>query len=372
MLGLRKEGCLCATVASVAFAALATVGCASAGGTPDAARGATAGERLRAQVVDALPVYAAEEPVSGNVRLWGHGSFRHDFMRKLINGWIGEFNRHHPDVDFEYLMYGTASAVGAVYTGAGDIAILGEEISPAAARAFLRAKGYPHTDVTIATGSLETNFFDYAHMVFVHRDNPVERLSLRQLDAIFGAEHRRGDRNIRRWGELGLEGEWADARIQPHGWKTDVDFALFFRERVLEGSHRWNPDIREYVHARHPDGTQYDHGQRIIDALAEDRHGIAISNVRYARPEVKALALSWDDDGPWHPATEATLVSQEYPLVRLIPAIVDKPPDAELAPATREFLRFILSRQGQRILVDQSAYLPVPADIAAHQLEKLR
>jgi len=330
------------------------------------------GSGHKAQAVDAISAYASPEPVSGTIRLWGHGSFKHDFMRRLVTTWIDAFKRHHPQVEFEYLMYGTASAVGAVYTGAGDIAILGEEISPAAARAFVRAKGYPHTDVTIATGSLDVNYFDYAHMVFVHRDNPIERLSLKQLDTVFGAEHRRGDRNIRHWGELGLDGEWAHARIQPYGWKTDVDFALFFRERVLEDSHRWNPGIREFVHARHPDGTQYDHGQQILDALAGDPHGIAISNVRYARPEVKALALSWTDEGPWHAPTEATLISQEYPLVRLIPAIVDKPPDRELPAATREFLRFILSREGQKILIENSAYLPLSEVIAAQQREKLQ
>lgn len=322
--------------------------------------------------VEALPAYRGESRVAGKVRLWGHGSFKHDFMRKLITRWIAEFNRRQPEVEFDYLMYGTASAVGAVYTDAGDIAILGEEISPAAARAFERARGYPHTDVTIATGSLDVNFFDYAHMVFVHRDNPIEGLSLAQLDAIFGAEHRRGDRNVRRWGELGLDGPWEDARIQPHGWKTDVDFALFFRERVLEHSHRWNGDIREYVHARQPDGTQYDHGQRILDALAQDPHGIAISNIRYSRPEVRVVPLAWDGQGPFHHPTQSTLISQQYPLVRLIPAIVDKPPGGSLAPATREFLRFILSRDGQRILVEESGYLPLPRDVVAAQLEKIR
>jgi len=318
-----------------------------------------------------LPEYTSETEVSGRIRLWGHGSFRHDFMRKLVTAWMDGFHQFHPQVEFEYLMYGTASAVGAVYTGAGDIAILGEEISPAAARAFERARGYPHTDITIATGSLDVNFFDYAHMIFVHRDNPVERLSLRELDAIFGAEHRRSERNIRRWGELGLDGVWHGADIQPYGWKTDVDFALFFRERVLEHSHRWNPAIREYVHARHADGRQYDHGQRIIDALANDRDGIAISNVRYARDEVKVVALAWEDDGPAVMPTDESLISQQYPLVRLIPAIVDKPPGVPLEPAVREFLRFVLSRAGQQILVRESGYLPLSRQQLARQREKL-
>jgi len=323
------------------------------------------------QAISALPEYQSKTQVSGHIRLWGHGSFRHDFMRKLISAWMDGFHRFHPQVEFEYLMYGTASAVGAVYTGAGEIAILGEEISPAAARAFARARGYPHTDITIATGNLDVNYFDYAHMIFVHRDNPIERLSLRELDAIFGAEHRRSERNIRNWGELGLDGEWRDASIQPYGWKTDVDFALFFRERVLENSHRWNPMIREYVHARHADGSQYDHGQRIIDALAADRYGIAISNLRYARDEVKVVPLAWKDHDMAVMPAEASLISQQYPLVRLIPAIVDKPPGVPLPAPMREFLRFVLSRDGQQILVRESGYLPLSAQALARQREKL-
>src|SRR5258707_10372578 len=242
--------------------------------------------------VDSLPLYKPAGKVSGTITLWGHGSFKRDFMGKLVALWIDTFHREQPDVTFVYKMYGTASAIGALATGAGNIALLGEEISPEAALAFRRAKGYAPTGIEVATGSLDINFFDYAHMVFVHRDNPIEQLTLGQLDAIFGAQHRRGPRNIRTWDELGSRGEWSGRRIQPYGWKVDEDFALFFREAVLEDSHRWNADIREYVHVMRADGKQYDHGQQILDALAKDRYGIAISNVRYAVPEVRALALA--------------------------------------------------------------------------------
>lgn len=322
--------------------------------------------------VDELPRYAPTEVVSGSIRLWGHGSFKRDFMGNLVKAWITEFQRSQPAVTFAYQMYGTASAVGALYTGAGDIAILGEEISPDATRAFIRAKGYPPTSFTVATGSLDVNFYDYAHMIFVHRDNPITQLSLRQLDAIFGAEHRRGNSTIRHWGDLGLEDIWAEQAIQPYGWKTDVDFALFFRERVLENSHRWNPTIRQFEHVKRADGSQYDHGQQIVDALANDRYGIAISNTRYANPNVKMLALAWRDDGPWLMPSTASLIDQSYPLVRLIPALVDQPPGQPLRPAVREFLRFLLSRQGQSILLAESGYLPVGKAQLADERERLQ
>ncbi len=323
--------------------------------------------------VAGLPHYAPAEKVSGTIRIWGHGSFKHDFMGGLVAKWLEGFNRFQPDVKLENRMYGTASAIGALLAGAADIALLGEEISPAAAVAFARAKGYPPTGIQVATGSLDVNFFDYAHMIFVHRDNPLAHLSLRQLDAIFGAEHRRGaPKNIRTWGELGLTGEWANKKIQPYGWKVDEDFALFFSEAVLENSHRWNTDLKEFVHVTRPDGTQYDHGEQILDALARDRFGIAISNVRYTNPSVKALALGTGDAGPFYPPTPANLIAQTYPLVRIIPAFIDRAPGQPVDPKVREFLRYLLSREGQQAILDESNYLPLGAEAIRAQLAKLQ
>ena len=321
--------------------------------------------------VDEMPLYRADRQVSGTVTLWGHGSFRRDFMGKLVNLWIERFHRHQPGVKFEYRMYGTASAIGALYTGAGNIAILGEEISPGALSAFKRAKGYAPTGIEIATGSLDVNFFDYAHMVFVHKDNPVKGLTLAELEAIFGTEHKRGERNIRTWGEAGLGGEWAGQRIQPYGWKVDEDFALFFREAVLEDSHRWNPAVKEYVHVQRADGTQYDHGQQILDALAKDRGGIAVSNVRYANPDVKALPLARAASQPFYVPTHASLIAQDYPLTRIIPAYIDRAPGQPIEPAVREFLRFVLSREGQHALLQESGYLPMGTEAIRKQLLKL-
>src|SRR5262245_56534658 len=138
--------------------------------------------------VDELPIYRSARQVSGTVVLWGHGSFKHDFMGQLVKRWISGLHKTQPGIALDFRMYGTASAISALFTGAGNLAILGEEISPSAKRAFERAKGYPPTRIDIATGSLATNFFDYAHMIFVHKDNPLDRLTLAQLDAMLGPE----------------------------------------------------------------------------------------------------------------------------------------------------------------------------------------
>ncbi|TLZ63308.1 MAG: hypothetical protein E6K20_02955 [Gammaproteobacteria bacterium] len=351
---------------------LGALGLTAAGVATSSGREASsAGETSAVHFVDALPLYVPEQKVSGTISLWGHGSFKQDFLGKLVHAWAEGFRRLQPHVQFEKKMYGTASAIGALFTGAGNLAILGEDINPAAATAFQRAKGYPPTGVQIATGSLAASFFDYAHMIFVHTDNPIERLTVAQLEAVFGTEHKRAPRNVRTWDGLGLTGEWHGRRIQPYGWKIDEDFGLFFRGAVLEGSHRWNVDVKEFVHVTRPDGSLYEHATQILDALAQDRFGIAISNVRYANAQVKPLRLASRTGGPYYAATEANLIAQKYPLTRIIPAFIDRVPGEPVDPKLREFLRYILSRGGQRALLTQSDYLPLGADAIREQLERL-
>jgi phosphate transport system substrate-binding protein len=321
-----------------------------------------------------LPPYTVGPQVSGTILIWGHGSPKHDFVGDLVRRWFAEFHRGQPGVKLDYRMYGTASAMGALADGKGTLAILGEEISPDAERMFRRARGYAPTRIEIANGSVATNFFDYAHMIFVQRDNPLTRLTMRQLEGIFGAEHRcaPGGHIIRTWGELGVKGAQATHPITPYSWKTDVDFGLFFRERVLCGSHRWNPAVREYMPVTQPDGSVVQHGQLILEALARDPDGIAISSTVFTNPGVRALPLAWDAKRGFVAASDATLIARQYPLGRIIPAFVDRPLGQPIAPAEREFLRYILSREGQTALVEDSGYLPLDRATLMRERAKLQ
>lgn len=320
----------------------------------------------------ALPPYRPEGPVRGTIRLWGHGSTKIDFMRRLVDRWIAGFHRYEPGVKFEYRMYGTASAVGALYTGAGDLALMGEEVFPFEQAAYERALPYPPASVEIATGSLDVRNFDFAQMFFVHRGNPIRSLSLQQLDAIWGTERRLGaPRAIRTWGDLGLGGAWADRPIHLYGWSFDNDFWIYLGQAMLGGSHRLNPTIRGYAHIYRPDGTIYDAGQQILDALAKDPDGLAVSNIRYANPAVRALAISARPGGPAYQADAAHLISRRYPLTRILPAVFNQPPGEPVEPAVKEFLRYILSREGQRDIADDGEYLPLDPRAARAGLARL-
>ena len=337
-----------------------------------AVRGAVIPSDYALEVAESLPAYRPREPVSGIIRLWGHGSPKHDFMGKLLRRWEEDFHRYQPHVRIVDDLYGSASAVGALYTGAGDLAILGEEVSPAEARGFERERHYAPTVFEVATGSVDVNYYDYAHMVFVNTANPLDRLTMPQLARILGNPHRgSGPGPIRTWGELGLKGSWAARKIQPYSWRFDQDFGLFLRARVLSGDERPNPGVREFVTYNRADGSVDDRGEQILQALARDPAGIAISNIRFANPSVRMVSLAATASGPYVLPSAATLISRRYPLTRIIPAVVDLRPGQPIDPAIREFLRFILSRDGQRALVEESGYLPLGSKYVRAQLRKL-
>lgn len=325
------------------------------------------------KVVGEFPAYVPEVQVSGVIRVAGHGSATLPWMRQLLSAWERDFQRFEPGIRLEYRMYGTSSAIPALFNGTADIAILGEEIDPAAVRTFERVKGYPPSGFKLFTGSVDVRNIDYAQMFFVHKDNPLLRLSMVDLDAIFGEEHRRGaPANIRTWGQLGLTGEWADKPIVPYGWRIDDSFGIFLEQYLMDGSHKWNCALHQYVHIYEPGGKIYDHGQQILDALAKDRYGIAVSNIRYAGPDVKPLAIGLTASGPFYSVTKKTLIDEKYPLTRLIPAYIDREPGMPVDPKLKEFLRYLLSREGQAVLVRDGRYLPLSPEAAERERRKLQ
>ena len=325
----------------------------------------------RAQSLDKLAAYQPEQTVTGTLRLWGHGSPDTDFMGKLVRTWEEGFRRFHPEIKFDNRMYGTASAMGALYTGAGDLAILGREIWPNEVSAFEKVFHYDPLGIDITTGSLDIRNMDFALNVFVHKDNPLSKLTLTQVDAIFGSEHRRGAKNIRTWGELGLDGEWQDKRIHVYGFPISRGFAVFFQSYVLNDSHKWNCEMKEFADVRQPDGKLLDGGQRILVALAIDPFGIAYSILRYINPQVKPLALAATDGGPFYDATKENLIQRKYPLTRFITAFINRVPRQAVDPKAKEFLRYILSREGQEAIVRDGNYLPLSEEAIRDQLKKL-
>lgn len=328
------------------------------------------GQSLKTSV-DQLPEYKPRQHVAGAIRIWGHGSRNRDFVGPLIRYWEDGFRKYQPDVAFSTELLGNASAIGGLYTGAADIAFMGREIWAVEKDGYEQGLGYEPFGVSVANGSVANPDHDFALVIFVHRDNPLSKLSLTQLDAIFGADHKRGLRNIRKWGELGLTAEWAEKPIHLYGYGIDRDYSQFFERAVFADSRKWNCNLKEVADQHGTNGQTIAAGQAILDALAADRYGIAFSSLAYRNRMTKPLALAAADADKSYAASAETIVAGQYPLARTPYMFVNRTPKREMDPKVREFLLYVLSRQGQQAVLADGGYLPLSLQGLLQERERL-
>ena len=320
------------------------------------------------------PYVSPARPLTGTIRIWGHGAFggTDDFIESLTRAWEEGFRRYHPGVQFETRLTGTAAAIGALYTGVGDLALMGREIWPNEVAAFQEVYHYPPTGIDIVTGSFDVRNRGYAIVLFVQQNNPLRQLTLAQVDAVFSAAHRRSAASARTWGDLGLGGTWQHKPIHPYGLSIARGFAEYFEDAVFESSRIWNPDLREFADQPGSKGGATDGGQQLLDALADDPQGIGYSGLLYHNPRVRPLAIALNDAGPYVLPTQETVLNHSYPLTRKIAFFLNRPPGQPVDPKLKEFLRYVLSREGQQaVLSEGRGYLPMLAPLAVSELEKL-
>lgn len=336
----------------------------------------------------ALPAYRPQQTVSGKLRVWGSRD-----LRDVVSGWERGFAHYHPDIRFETDLRGAASALGGLYTGAADIVFTGTDLSPVDVDGFEETFKDKPVGVEVLTGSFSPATSDFALVVYVHKENPLSTLSLAQLEAIFGSDPRRQSRVIRRWRDLGMAGEWGDKAIHPYGFKPGSEPARFFEDAVMVGSRKWNCKLRTKAV-----GNQHamDEGKLILDAAAkdrfsiaysgmygsttlkpialspamtEDRYGIAYAARMYKQPIVKSLPSQ--REAAAFEASPNNLIERKYPLTRTVSAFARRPPGMPLQPAVREFLRYILSAEGQDVATGNRAYLPLTGEVLEVQRRKL-
>jgi phosphate transport system substrate-binding protein len=321
---------------------------------------------LRAVNANSTSPDQSGQTLEGVIRIWGD-----DQMDAVMKRWQAGFQKLHPNVRFETKLLGTGTGMAGLYSGVADIALLGREATASEVMAFEWVFKYKPLGVEVATGSLDVTGKTFAIGIFVNKQNPLSKLTLADLDAIFGSEHRRRARNIRTWGDLGLTGEWKDKPINAYGYDTETNTGSFFKRAVLNGSDKWNCDLREFADVKRPNGSSVDSGQRILDALARDRYGIAFANLRYVNRQVKAVAIAATDDGPFYEATKDNLIQRKYPLTRAVSIYVNRAPGQPLDPKVKEFLRYILSQEGQQDVAKDRDFSQLNDATATAQLNKL-
>jgi phosphate transport system substrate-binding protein len=305
---------------------------------------------------------------AGTVRVWGD-----PYMASVVEAWETGFRKYHPGVQFENKLMGTDTAMPGLYGGVADIALFGRESNQTENDGFQHSLQYKPLQLRLMTGSLEAPGKSYAPVLFVRKDNPLTRLTMAQLLMIFGCGQTGEGRPARTWGDLGLSGAWKNKPIHVYAFDIETGTGDFFLRRVQGASRKMNwAIVREFRDGRHPDGTAYDAGEQTMDALKADPYGLAVSGLHYADDDVKPLALAAAEGAPYVAATRETLIDGTYPLARMTYAFVNRPPGKAVPPLVEEFLRFVYSDEGQRLIAPDTGFLPLTARDAAKQLELLR
>jgi len=331
--------------------------------------------------LDDLPQYKPEQNVSGTIRIWGSGYFAQGNLGKY---WEEGFRKYHPEIKFDYHLKAPALGIPALCVGMADIAP-SRHITFDETLMFERVFSRDPIEITMVTGSLNVAGWNYALGIFVNKNNPITKLTVEQLDGIFGTERDGGydgttwrndiargpEKNIRTWGQLGLTGEWADKPINVYGDNLRYHIPRTFERLVFNGADKWNEHLHEYANFKNPDSTNTLEAQQVINALNKDPYGIGYSSVGYSAPQTKVLAIAPRGSDKYVELNLETLRDHSYPLFDEVYFYIDREPGKPVDSKVKEFLRYVLSREGQDAVQRDAKYLPLTAAVVRTQLKKL-
>ena len=296
------------------------------------------------------PAYKPDPALAGQLHLVGT-----DTMKDLLDAWVTDFTAVQPNVAIDVEAKGALTAAPALTGGTADIAPLSREMTPIEIDRFKAKYGYEPTPIRVGLGSYNTSGKTVALALFVNQANPLRQLNFTQLDAIFCSSLRRGaSRQITRWGQLGLTGEWENREIHLVGVKVPDGISNFIRLRLCDGG-----TFRAGIHEENTGGT-VNVLDRIVSLIAADPAAIGYGGFDNLKPGTRQLAIAEDSHGPYLRGTFDEVASARYPLTRYIYLYVNLPPGKPLAPATLRFLSYVLSREGQSAVERDGTLLPLP------------
>ena len=292
-----------------------------------------------------LPAYARSNGVAGNLNAVGS-----DTLNNLMTLWAEAYRTLYPSARVQVEGKDSSTAPPALIEGTAQLGPMSREMKPSESEAFERRFGYPPTRISVALDALA---------IYVHKDNPLQRIQLSELDAIFSKGRRCGHpRALERWGDLAVAGPLATRPIRLYGRNSASGTYGFFKTVALcEGDFR--------------DTTKEQPGSAsVVQSVAGDPYGIGYSGVGYRTSGVKMLALASEPGDEYATTGPEDVFAGHYPLARYLYVYVNKRPGAPLDKLTGEFLRFVLSREGQAVVV-KDGYLPLRADTLAGERAKL-
>lgn len=307
--------------------------------------------RVAAAVHPDIESYAVQAQAKGRMTIAGS-----DTMQPVLAELAMEFRRRHPDVKIAVqgtrdsklspedvfltglstMRRGDGNTAG--HFGAYDVQLLASSraLTDQEVARFQSRYGYAPTAIAIAQDAVA---------VYVNQDNPVTQLTLGQVDAMFSATRKRGHPAINEWGQLGLDGDWAQAPIHLYGRDQRSTGTLpFFKQVVMQGG-EFKKDI-----------TPEPGSASIVVAVGKDRQAIGYGSIGFQTSAVKAVPLAETPaSAAVAPSVEAVMQGQ-YPLSRPLYLYVNKDPKDGWEPKILEFLRFINSREGQETVARSGVY----------------
>lgn len=297
-----------------------------------------------AQVDKDLPAYEKASGVSGNISSVGS-----DTLANLMTLWAEDFKRNYPNVNIQIQAAGSSTAPPALTEGTSNLGPMSRKMKDKERESFEKRFGYAPTAIPVAIDALA---------VFVNKDNPIKGLSIAEIDAVFSSTRKCGfEKNASTWGDLGVSGTLADKSIQLFGRNSVSGTYGYFKKKALcKGDYKNNVNEQ-------PGSAS------VVQGVSESINGIGYSGIGYKTASVRALPLSKKGTN-YIEATPANAVSGKYPLSRFLYVYVNKAPNKDLSPITAEFVKLILSKEGQEVVV-KDGYVPVPAAVASKTLSKL-
>lgn len=301
--------------------------------------------KAQARLDPELPPYEKVAGISGTLSSAGS-----DTLANVMTLWSEEFKRFYPSVTVQIQAAGSSTAPTALTEGTANIGPMSRLMRDQEIEAFERRYGYKPTLYAVAIDALS---------VFVHKDNPIEGLTLAQLDGIFSATlNCPGAVPIDRWGQLGLGGSWENRQIQRYGRNSVSGTYGHFKERAL-----CRGDFRSTVNEQPGSAS-------VVQSVATSLNGIGYSGMGYATSSVRAVPIAREAGEPYIAPTTENALAGAYPMARFLYVYVNDPPDQALSPLVREFVRMTLSREGQAVVL-RDGYVSFPAIVASRERDKI-
>lgn len=292
-----------------------------------------------------LPSYKKVKGVTGNLKSVGS-----DTMNNLMTLWAEKFMSYYPNVKIEIEGKGSSTAPAALISGTAHFGPMSREMKAKEIDDFEKKYGYKPVGLRTSIDMLA---------VYVNKDNPIQCLSLEEVDAIFSKTRKRGYlKDIVTWGDLGLTGEWANKPISLYGRNSASGTYGFFKEHVLN-----NGDYKDSV-------KEQPGSSSVVQGVTSDKYAIGYSGIGYKTAGVKAVALAAKKGGKCIEPDAAHAYTGEYPLARFLYVYVNHKPGSNLDPLRAEFIRLIYSKQGQEVVV-KDGYFPVTQKVASQELAKV-